>query len=155
MRKKKLKPEEVKSILLIYPHLISMEDVLKVCRELKSQFPSAKITFTGNKENLNNYKITLLKNFIEKLIIYDKKEISIFKYITKLRKRCFDLVIIPSFSNSNISTKILLLLFLIRTKQKVLFLVEKNRKKEFGVRKCTLSGRYQYFLISIKILKFF
>ena len=98
MKKKQLKPEGVKSILLIRPHFISIEDMLKVSRELKSQFAFAKITFTGSKENLTDFEISTLKSSpeISEMIIYDKEKISQFKYIWQLRRKKFYLSVIPS-----------------------------------------------------------
>ena len=54
MEKRKLKPEEVKSILLIRPHFILVGDILTVAKELKNNFPFSKIIFTGNKEKIRH-----------------------------------------------------------------------------------------------------
>lgn len=98
----------------------------------KEQFPFAEITFTANKENLTYGEVSALKSSpeISEVIVYDKRKISLFRYIHLLQKKRFDISLVLSSSDAPQTIKTTLVSLMSKAKWKAFYDIDRNKMKE-------------------------
>jgi len=86
-------------ILIIRPQSIQLGDTicsLPMFKALKNKYPDSSITFVGCPTNYN-VNLKKLNPYIDEVMIYKKDNIKVlFEFYKKLRKKRYDIIVIPS-----------------------------------------------------------
>jgi len=149
-----------KSIAVFRQYIIPLKESFNVIEDIQDRFPESSVYFCGNRHNLKQEEIDILKNIIplQQIFLYDvTNKFSKIQYFFRLKQQRFDIGIIsvsPSSYSFPTHYRTILFTYLCVTKKIMTYDIEKNQLyilKRSSFYKLLL---YDFFILCLFIISF-